>query len=76
MSITPTRLPDRIPASDRLLFSRKEVAQMLSVSERTVTYAIDNGKLDITRIGRRTLIHKSELERFARIDQPKFRIAA
>jgi len=72
----PTQLSPRIPASDRLLFSRKEAAQMLGVSERTITYAIDYRRLDVIRIGRRTLIHKNELERFARIDQPKFRIAA
>jgi excisionase family DNA binding protein len=66
----------RIPTSERLLFSRDEAAQMLSVSPRSITYMIDSNRLSVTRLGRRTLIHRAELERFARIDQPNFRIAA
>jgi len=67
---------NRIPASDRLLFSRKEAAAMLGVSERTVTYAIDYKRLDVIRIGRRTMISRAELLRFATIDQPNFRLEA
>ncbi|MCU1324254.1 MAG: Helix-turn-helix domain [Acidobacteriaceae bacterium] len=69
-------IASRIPTNERLLFSRDEAAQLLSVSPRTVTYAIDANRLSVTRIGRRTLISRGELERFAKIDQPNFRIAA
>lgn len=69
-------MTNRIPAADRLLFSRKESAAILGVSERTLTYAIDANRLRVTRIGRRTLLHRAELERFARIDNPTFRLAA
>jgi excisionase family DNA binding protein len=58
--------------TDRLLYSRKEVAKLLSVSERTITHLIDCDRLSIYRLGRRTLIHRDELLRFARIDQPRF----
>jgi excisionase family DNA binding protein len=66
----------RISNADRILFSRNESAQILGVSARTLTYAIDANRLSVIRLGRRTLIHRSELERFARIDQPNYRIAA
>lgn len=69
-------IENRIPASDRLLFSRKEAAAMLGVSERTITYAIDYKRLDVIRIGRRTMLHRNELTRFASIDQPNFRLEA
>ncbi len=71
-----TTTTNQFPMSARLLFSRKEAALMLGLSERSITYAIDNNRLSITRYGRRTLIHRTELQRFARIDQPNFRVAA
>jgi DNA binding domain, excisionase family len=57
---------------DRLLYSRREAARLLSISERSLTTLIFNERISIARVGRRTLIHKDELMRFARIDQPSF----
>jgi excisionase family DNA binding protein len=45
----------------RLLFSRKEVGILLNLSPRQITRQIQNGKLRIVRVGRRTLIHKDEV---------------
>ncbi len=52
-------------AAHRLLFSRKEVALLLNLSQRQVTRLLDNEKLRMTRVGRRTLIHRDEVARFA-----------
>lgn len=50
----------------RLLFSKREAARALAISLRKVDYLISEGKLKTTRIGRRCLVHRNELERFAR----------
>ena len=55
---------------ERLLLSRRETAQRLSVSVRMVDYAIAGGKLKTRRIGRRVLIPVAEVERFAQRDHP------
>ena len=52
-------------AAPRLLFSRAEVAILLNLSPRQLTRQIDNNKLRIVRIGRRTMVHRDEVERFA-----------
>ena len=56
----------QIWAAQRLLFSRREAAILLAISPRQLTRLIGNEKLDIVRIGRRTLVHRSEIERFAK----------
>lgn len=48
----------------RLLFSRKEAALLLNLSGRQVTRLIQNDKLGIVRIGRRTLVSRDEILRF------------
>ena len=53
-------------AAARLLFSRREVSKLLNLSERQITRLIDNQRLGIVRAGRRTLIHRDEVEKFAR----------
>jgi excisionase family DNA binding protein len=53
-------------AAQRLLFSRREVSKLLNLSERQITRLIANEKLDIVRIGSRTLIHRNEVEKFSR----------
>jgi excisionase family DNA binding protein len=53
-------------AAKRLLFSRKEVAKLLAISERQITRVIADGKLDIVRIGSRTMIARDEVEKFAK----------
>jgi excisionase family DNA binding protein len=53
---------------DKLLLSKREAAQKLSISVRSIDYLIGNKKLTARRIGRRVLVtYKSVLE-FARAD--------
>ena len=49
-----------------ILYSKKLAAQVLSVSPRSIDYLIENGRLTPVSIGARKLIHRSELERFAK----------
>jgi excisionase family DNA binding protein len=55
-------------ASNKLLFSQKEAALILGVSLRTIQNLIFAKQLPIRRIGRRTLVHRKDLEAFARRD--------
>ncbi len=52
--------------NDRMLYSRKEAAETLSVSVRTLQSLIRGGRIRAKRVGRRTLIPKSELEKFVK----------
>jgi excisionase family DNA binding protein len=61
----------KIPAEPvRLLFSQKEAAHILGVSVRTVQNLIAARMLPVRRVGRRVLIHRKDLELFARGDHP------
>jgi excisionase family DNA binding protein len=55
----------------KILYSRKEAAGMLSISVSTLDSLISFGKLRATRKGRRVLVHRNELERWAKQDSPK-----
>jgi excisionase family DNA binding protein len=48
--------------------SRKDAAQRLGISLRTLDYIITNGLLPVRKIGRRTLIPVRSLEQFAKRD--------
>ena len=52
----------------RLLCSKKEVADALGVSLRTVENLIGRKELTVRRVGRRVLIPAVEVERFTRRD--------
>jgi excisionase family DNA binding protein len=54
-----------------LFASRKDGANFLGLSVRTIDYAIERGLLRVRRIGRRVLIPKAELERFAAKDHAR-----
>lgn len=56
--------------SEKLLFTRVEASEMLSLSVATLDVAIARGMLRARRNGRRVLIEKRELERFSRADHP------
>lgn len=56
----------------KILYSRAEAARLLSISERAVSYAIEQDRLDVTKVGRRSLIHKDELLRFGKHSHPSF----
>jgi excisionase family DNA binding protein len=49
--------------SERLAYTVRESARLLSTSERTIRYAIKLGRLGFCRIGRRVVIPHSELEK-------------
>jgi excisionase family DNA binding protein len=50
----------------QLLFSKRQAAEALSVSLRTIDYLIHRNQLAVTRIGRRVLIQWEVLEQFAK----------
>ena len=57
-----------VPTPQKLLYSKREAAQLLSLSPRTIDNLIAAGELNPRRVGRRTLLELSELERFAKRD--------
>jgi excisionase family DNA binding protein len=55
----------------KLLVSREEAAQLLSISQRGLDYLIANRRLPTRRIGGRVLIPVADLRRYARGDHPE-----
>jgi len=53
---------------EKLLHTRREAAEMLSISLRQLDYLLAAGQLPARRIGRRRLISKKSLDSFARGD--------
>jgi len=43
--------------------SIKETALLIGISERTINRLIKSGKLKITKLGRRTIIHKTAIDK-------------
>ncbi len=67
------RLPERAAVSpeNKLLVSRIEAAQLLSISERGVDYLISTNRLPTRRIGGRVLISVADLRKYVRGDHPE-----
>ena len=59
-----------LPIPSKLLFDRSEFAVLTGLSLRTVATLIASGTLRVKRIGRRTLILRSELLRFCEVPEP------
>lgn len=57
--------------NDRILYSRKEAAQQLSISVSTLEQLIAQGDLQVRRLGKRVLISRRELEKLAARDVPE-----
>jgi len=55
---------------EALAFNRREAADALRVSLRTLDYLLAQGKLRGRRIGRRIVIPRAELEKLLRQDTP------
>jgi excisionase family DNA binding protein len=55
---------------EKILFSKKEAATLLSISARCVDKLIARLELETRRIGRRRLVPRVSLERLARRDVP------
>jgi excisionase family DNA binding protein len=58
------------PKMERLLSPKRQAAEALGISVRTLETLIALGELKSVRVGRRRLIPRTELERFARRDHP------
>jgi excisionase family DNA binding protein len=52
----------------RILFSKKAAAEMLDLSVRTVDYLLASGELEYRKVGRKVLIPRVALTRFAGSD--------
>ena len=56
---------------EKLLYSRRDTAEALCLSIRSVDYLITTGRLSTRRIGGKILISASTVRRFAREDHPE-----
>jgi excisionase family DNA binding protein len=54
---------------EQVLLSKRQTAQVLSISLRTLDKLILSKRLPVQRIGRRVLISRSAIERFAAGDE-------
>jgi excisionase family DNA binding protein len=61
--------PSRFPIPEKLLFDRSEFSALTGLSLRTVANLIADGTLRVKRVGRRTLILRSELLRFCEVPE-------
>jgi hypothetical protein len=55
---------------EKLLYSRRDTAEALSLSIRSIDYLITTGQLTARRVGGKILIPASAVRRFAREDHP------
>ena len=60
-----------IAPEDKILVSREEAAQLLSISQRGLDYLVASKRLPTRRIGGRVLILVAELRKYARCDHPE-----
>ena len=56
---------------EKLLYTRADAACMLSISERSLDYLIASKEINTRRVGRRVLVPRSELLKFARGNHTK-----
>jgi hypothetical protein len=56
---------------EKLLYSRRDTAEALCLSIRSIDYLITTGRLSTRRIGGKILIPTSAVRRFAREDHPE-----
>jgi excisionase family DNA binding protein len=61
--------------SEKVLYTKREAAHILSISLRTLDYLIFSHQLPARRIGRRVLVHRDSIEQFARRDHTSIRMA-
>jgi excisionase family DNA binding protein len=66
---TPQRVT--VALEDKLLVSREEAAQLLSISQRGLDYLVASKRLPTRRIGGRVLIPVADLRKYARCDHPE-----
>lgn len=56
------------PAAGQLLYPVPMAARVLGLSERTAWAFISRGEIKTRKCGARVLVHRTELEKFARAD--------
>lgn len=56
---------------EKLLYSRRDAAEALSLSIRSVDYLITTGRLSTRRVGSKILIPAGAIRRFAKEDHPE-----
>jgi excisionase family DNA binding protein len=61
-------------ATEKVLYTKREAAQLLSISLRSIDYLIFSQQLPARRIGRRVLVHRDSIEQFARRDHISIRM--
>ncbi len=54
--------------TEKVLYTKREAAQLLSISLRSLDYLIFSRQLPTRRVGRRVLVHRDSIEQFARRD--------
>jgi hypothetical protein len=71
--VTARKAPSRATPSKagKILVSRNEAAEMLSISCRALDYLLASKQIIIRRIGARVLIPISDLERYSGSDHPE-----
>ncbi len=62
--------------SNKILYTKREAAHLLSISLRSLDYLIFSQQLPARRIGRRVLLHRDSIEQFARRDHMSIRTMA
>ena len=65
--------PQRVTVApeDKILVSREEAAQLLSISQRGLDYLVASKRLPTRRIGGRVLIPVADLHKYAHCDHPE-----
>ena len=56
------------PQPQKLLYSRKDAAYVLSISVRALDYLISRKQLNTRRLGRKVMVSQMEISRFAKAD--------
>jgi excisionase family DNA binding protein len=63
-----TEMASIVPAHSKLMYSKSETAQMLSISIRTVENLMMNGQLAFRKVGKRVLVPVQTLIQFTKRD--------
>jgi excisionase family DNA binding protein len=58
--------PARMEPKDKLLFGKREAAALLSIGVRTLDRLIASGRIRHKRVGKKILISRIEIEKFAK----------
>ena len=58
---------------EKLLYDVRSAAELLSISHWTLRRMLLDGRLRATKLGRRLLVHRRDLERFAQKTQQETR---